>query len=45
MIDVCDEGPGIADHERELVFEPFYRGEHAADTLVKGTGIGLVGRA
>ncbi|HZN25297.1 MAG TPA: ATP-binding protein, partial [Burkholderiales bacterium] len=24
-----------------LVFEPFYRGRHAADALVKGTGIGL----
>jgi len=41
VIDVTDEGPGIADHERAQVFEPFYRGEHAADTLVKGTGIGL----
>jgi two-component system sensor histidine kinase GlrK len=40
-IDVVDQGPGIATEERELVFEPFYRGRHAADTLVKGTGIGL----
>ena len=40
-IDVIDEGPGIAKEERELVFEPFYRGRHAANTLVKGTGIGL----
>jgi two-component system sensor histidine kinase GlrK len=40
-IDVVDQGPGIAAEERELVFEPFYRGRHAADTLVKGTGIGL----
>jgi two-component system sensor histidine kinase GlrK len=23
------------------VFEPFYRGQYAADALVKGTGIGL----
>jgi len=41
VIDVTDEGPGIGDHERAQVFEPFYRGQHAADTLVKGTGIGL----
>ena len=40
-IDVADEGPGIAPEERERVFEPFYRGDHAADALVKGTGIGL----
>jgi two-component system sensor histidine kinase GlrK len=40
-IDVVDQGPGIRVEERKLVFEPFYRGGHAADTLVKGTGIGL----
>ncbi|HEV7802303.1 MAG TPA: ATP-binding protein, partial [Burkholderiales bacterium] len=41
LIDVTDQGPGIAPEERKLVFEPFYRGNLAADTLVKGTGIGL----
>jgi two-component system sensor histidine kinase GlrK len=41
LVDVCDQGPGIAPEERKLVFEPFYRGNLAADTLVKGTGIGL----
>jgi two-component system sensor histidine kinase GlrK len=40
-LDVVDDGPGIAPEERTLVFEPFYRGSHAANTLVKGTGIGL----
>jgi two-component system sensor histidine kinase GlrK len=40
-IDVADQGPGIAPEERKLVFEPFYRGQYAADALVKGTGIGL----
>jgi two-component system sensor histidine kinase GlrK len=40
-LEVLDEGPGIAPEERDLVFQPFYRGHHAADTLVKGTGIGL----
>lgn len=40
-LEVADQGPGIAPGERELVFEPFYRGQDAANTLVKGTGIGL----
>jgi two-component system sensor histidine kinase GlrK len=40
-IEVADQGPGIAPEERKLVFEPFYRGQYAADALVKGTGIGL----
>ncbi|MGE5524157.1 MAG: ATP-binding protein [Rhodospirillaceae bacterium] len=40
-LEVSDEGPGIAPEDRVRVFEPFYRGQHAADTLVKGTGIGL----
>jgi two-component system, NtrC family, sensor histidine kinase GlrK len=40
-IHVADEGPGIAVEERKVVFEPFYRGKDAANTLVKGTGIGL----
>jgi two-component system, NtrC family, sensor histidine kinase GlrK len=41
QIEVSDEGPGILPEEKQLVFEPFYRGQHAADALVKGTGIGL----
>lgn len=41
QIEVADEGPGISPEERKLVFEPFYRGQYAADALVKGTGIGL----
>jgi two-component system sensor histidine kinase GlrK len=41
QIEVADEGPGIRPEERSLVFEPFYRGQYAADALVKGTGIGL----
>lgn len=40
-LEVVDQGPGIAPEERNLVFEPFYRGHDAANTLVKGTGIGL----
>ncbi len=38
---VCDAGPGVAEADRERIFEPFYRGasERAHDEL--GTGLGL----
>lgn len=40
MLEVCDNGPGIAPQEMELIFEPFYRGtQHQAG--IKGTGVGL----
>ncbi|MEX2406685.1 MAG: ATP-binding protein [Actinomycetota bacterium] len=40
---VSDRGPGIAQEEREHVFEPFVRGDQDAS---KGTGLGLsIGRA
>ena len=40
LVQVEDDGPGIAEHEREKVFEKFYRGQHApkADG---GVGLGL----
>jgi signal transduction histidine kinase len=37
-IDIDDEGSGIPSAERELVFEPFYRGKGAA---AQGNGLGL----
>ncbi|HPK33281.1 MAG TPA: sensor histidine kinase N-terminal domain-containing protein [Ottowia sp.] len=37
-VQVEDNGPGIAEAERELVFQPFYR---ALGTNVDGTGLGL----
>jgi two-component system sensor histidine kinase GlrK len=40
-LEVADQGPGIPMAERARVFEPFYQGRYSADTLVKGTGIGL----
>jgi len=40
VVQVADDGPGIAEHERDKVFEKFYRGERApkADG---GVGLGL----
>jgi two-component system sensor histidine kinase TctE len=38
VLQVEDSGPGIAEHERELVFQPFYR---SPDMLIEGSGLGL----
>ncbi|RYY92494.1 MAG: ATP-binding protein [Comamonadaceae bacterium] len=38
VLQVEDNGPGIAEVERELVFQPFYR---ALGTNVDGSGLGL----
>ncbi len=40
-IRVVDRGPGIDAAERELVFHKFVRGRAAAESNVKGTGVGL----
>jgi CheY-like chemotaxis protein len=39
VLDVTDDGPGIAADERARVFEPFARGAHGGDR--PGTGLGL----
>jgi two-component system sensor histidine kinase KdpD len=39
-IEVCDQGPGIPEADRERVFDMFYRVE-AADKQAAGTGLGL----
>jgi two-component system sensor histidine kinase CiaH len=38
---VCDEGPGVAAHEVERIFEKFYRGGQEETRNTKGTGLGL----
>lgn len=38
VIEIVDNGPGIAAQERERVFDPFYR---VQDTTVAGSGLGL----
>ncbi|MBI3714367.1 MAG: HAMP domain-containing histidine kinase [Betaproteobacteria bacterium] len=39
QVDVVDQGAGIAETDRERVFEPFFRG--TSTTAAKGTGLGL----
>lgn len=38
---VADEGPGVADQERERIFEPFYRGATERAGADPGAGLGL----
>ena len=40
IFSVSDRGPGVAESEREQVFEPFHRGMHASPD-VGGAGLGL----
>jgi signal transduction histidine kinase len=39
VLEISDNGPGIPDNEKSLVFEPFYRSPRHIS--VRGTGIGL----
>jgi two-component system sensor histidine kinase GlrK len=41
VIEVLDDGPGIAPEDRERIFEPFYRSDAAIRSGTKGTGLGL----
>jgi len=41
VLDVVDQGPGIAPADRERIFESFYTGKPPADGKVKGSGLGL----
>ena len=41
VIEVLDDGLGIADKDLERVFDPFYRTEAAIKSGAKGTGLGL----
>jgi signal transduction histidine kinase len=40
-ISVSDHGSGIPEQEIARIFEPFYRGQHAVDGHVHGSGLGL----
>lgn len=41
IIDIVDQGPGVAPADRARVFEPFYRGERQPEGAARGTGVGL----
>jgi len=41
ILEVDDEGPGVAESERDRVFEPFYRGEPSRSRETGGAGLGL----
>ncbi len=40
-LDIADQGPGVAEADRERVFEPFFRGQTQPEGGLAGTGIGL----
>lgn len=40
-IAVKDNGPGIAENNKNALFEPFYRGNQPNASLVSGSGLGL----
>ncbi len=41
VLRVCDEGPGVAEADRERIFEAFYRGSSERADNDFGTGLGL----
>ena len=41
VVEIDDEGPGVPDHQRERVFEPFHRGEPSRSRETGGAGLGL----
>jgi two-component system sensor histidine kinase GlrK len=41
VFEVLDEGPGIPPHERERIFEAFFRGADVPVAAIKGSGLGL----
>jgi two-component system sensor histidine kinase GlrK len=41
IVDVRDTGPGVAESEKQKIFEPFQQGQAEYQSSVKGTGLGL----
>jgi Na+/proline symporter/signal transduction histidine kinase len=41
IVEIADNGPGIAMHEAELIFDMFARGEHGRADATPGAGLGL----
>ncbi|HMS44733.1 MAG TPA: ATP-binding protein, partial [Alphaproteobacteria bacterium] len=42
LLTIADNGPGIPEHERERVFEPFVRLDDSRTTSGSGLGLSLV---
>ena len=40
-LDVRDDGPGVAEQERDLIFERFHRGDRSRSRHAGGSGLGL----
>lgn len=41
VLEIVDAGSGVAEEDRDRVFEPFYRGRHQPEHGLRGSGIGL----
>ncbi|MCK9283696.1 MAG: HAMP domain-containing histidine kinase [Rhodocyclaceae bacterium] len=41
VVEVADQGPGIAAEDRDRVFDPFYQGRTPSSGALKGSGLGL----
>lgn len=41
VLEVADQGPGVAAEDRERIFDPFYQGRALGESAVKGSGLGL----
>ena len=41
LLEVVDHGPGVPEPDRELIFEPFFRGSAAGQVAHQGSGLGL----
>jgi len=41
VLEVLDNGPGVAEKDRPFLFEPFYQGSARQEGHVKGSGLGL----
>lgn len=41
VLDICDEGPGVAEQDRDKIFTAFFQGSAPEKRHYKGTGLGL----
>ena len=41
VLEIADEGPGVAVEDRERIFDPFYQGGTRGTASVEGSGLGL----